>query len=1077
MAGFRFPLRLKFGFLLACFIIGMTVVIGTSYKTSQNVTAQLRDVEFTALQQHTEAFRLIDSFRQVSRLFGEAALNADPAVLSKIRTQGDLFLGQARKLVETLPPSAPKELRDIPDEFAEYYAVAWEHTRLASAPGNGLGAPAEIDPEEANQRARAIVAKEKNILADLNHLVIVRARQLALSLSKTAAESQEQWLRAFVAGVGSLLAVLVLLMAMISKVIAPIKSLSEAVAGVAKGDFSQKADVPSPTRDEIGDLVTSFNRMTEGLIKTTVSKDFVNNIIRSMNDSLVIVGEDGNIRMTNEATLRLLAYREEDLANRPFSVIIASESPGATSVTELIKKGTVSNIEVIYRSKDGTKIPMLFSSSVMYGEKNKFEALVCVAQDITQRKRAQDELQRAKEATEKANRKLRETNKHLEDATIFAKEMATQANSANAAKSEFLAMMSHEIRTPLNGILGFSQLLLEDPRLKREQKDFVNTIYSSGTALLGIINDILDFSKIEAGKMEIESIDFDLLTVIEGIGDVLGQRASEKGLELTCYIGAEVPTRLRGDPGRLRQMLLNLAGNAVKFTEEGEVEVRARLMEETSNTAMIRFEIRDTGIGIPEDRQALIFDRFTQVDGTTSRKYGGTGLGLAIVKRFVDMMGGQIGVESKEGEGSTFHFTIEFPIEKTHFREDTKQEDVDVRDMQVLIVDDNSTTRRLLMELAGQWGMKPAAVESGAHALKALEVAARRGAPFRLAIVDSRMPGMDGFGLVERIKKRDDLPQPTILMLTSAGKVGDGARCRELGISGYLMKPIKKSDLWEAIMLALGRNPDDVKSADLITQHSLREHRRSLRILVAEDSPVNLKLVVRLLEKRGHAVITAANGSEALRACDKHDIDVILMDVQMPDVDGFEATAAIRTKERATGAHVPIVAMTAHAMKGDRERCLKAGMDAYISKPIKAGELFETIEKLARTVKRRSPWSAAVGPEYDVMDWSAAVRHLEGDVELLKEMAEVFLEQSSDLLHKMREAASSGDGGTLERAAHTLKGSVSNFAAKRAFNAAHRLEQIGRSGELSEAANAVAVLEQEIENLKPALTALGRESK
>jgi two-component system sensor histidine kinase/response regulator len=791
-----------------------------------------------------------------------------------------------------------------------------------------------------------------------------------------------------------------------------------------------------------------------------------------MIDSLVIVSEDGAIRKVNEATLKLLGYADHEVIGKPFGLIMLNDDEGTAQ--SAVEAGSVNNVERIYVAKDGTRIPMLFSSSMMRTDDGAFEGLVCVAQDITHRKAAEEELQRAKDEAEKANKKLRDTNRNLEEATIYAKEMAAQAESANAAKSEFLAMMSHEIRTPLNGILGFSQLLLEDKSLNPEQRDFVTTIYSSGTALLGVINDILDFSKIEAGKMELECIDFDLINVIEGIGDVLGQRAAEKGLELTCHVDPQAPTRLRGDPGRLRQMLLNLAGNAVKFTDRGEVTVEARLVKESAQHGTIRFEVRDTGIGIPKDRQALIFDRFTQVDGSTTRKYGGTGLGLAIVKRFVEMMGGTIGLESEEHKGSKFYFTLDLPIQKAPAFEMPVAGVVNVEGLPVLIVDDNNTSRHLLSEMASGWGMRPSVADSGKAALEIMHTAKQDGKDFELAIIDARMPEMDGFALVEEINRRDDLYHPTMIMLTSAGRVGDGARCRELGISGYLMKPAKKSDLWDAIMIALGNPPDSGKEPELITQHFLRENRRSLRVLTAEDSPVNLKLITRLLERRGHTVEAAGNGGEVLRALEKRHFDLILMDVQMPEMDGLECTATIREREKATGVHMPIVAMTAHAMKGDRERCLDAGMDAYVSKPVRAGDLFETIEAIVPAAARRGVGMPGDKDSSQVIDWEEAFNHFEGDVELMKEIADLFLEESPLLMDKMKDALSRGDCHALERAAHTVKGSVGNFVAKPAFQAAQRLEQIGRDGNMGEAREAYRALDEELERLKPALLALGR---
>ena len=1073
MSKVRFPLRLKFGLVSVCFIIGIAVTMTMTYRASEHVSSYLRDIELTALQRHTEAFRLIDSFRNVSRIVDEAILLGDPSKIEQIESDKNSFLAQSEHLIRSLPQSPPLDVERLPVEFANYCTLASEWASLKSNPTSMSDATRDIEEYIKSQLSQT----EKRILASLNQIAILQSRNLAEMLSRASVIAHERWLKALITSTASLVALVVLLAIFVGHIVAPIKALSDAASRIARGKFDHEIDLPSSGTDEIGDLVDSFRRMTKGLIETTVSKAFVDNIIRSMNDMLIIVGEDGSIRMVNQAVLDLLGYSEDDLIGKPFETIVDGAESDISTTDDLIKQGSVRSVERVYRAKDGTKIPVLFSSSVMRDEQGRFQGLVCVARDITERKQVEQELKRAKEAAEEANIRLRETNKHLEEATIFAREMAAQARAANAAKSEFLAMMSHEIRTPLNGILGFSQLLLDDPTLQGEQRDFVNTIYSSGTALLGIINDILDFSKIEAGKMELESIDFDLVSVVESIGDVLGPKAAEKGLELMCYVDPEVPTRLRGDPGRLRQMLLNLAGNAVKFTEEGEVIVRARLVRESKNTATIRFEVKDTGIGIPKDRLSIIFDRFTQVDATTTRRYGGTGLGLAIVKRFVEMMGGEIGVESEVGKGSTFHFTIEFPVEQGRV-DPLASVDVDVAGMRVLIVDDNSTTRKLLVEMANSWGMKPDAVESGREALEALSQAAQEGNPYSLAIIDSRMPGMDGFGLVERLRKRPEIPPPTTIMLTSAGKAGDGARCRELGISAYLMKPVKKADLWEAIRLALGSKSQDGKSSTLITQHLLRENRRRLKILVAEDSPVNMKLIVRLLEKRGHTVIQATNGQEALTAYERYPIDVILMDVQMPEMDGFEATEAIRIKERATGRHIPIIAMTAHAMKGDRERCLQAGMDAYVAKPIRAGELFETIESVVKISRKNAldPTESASSGE-PVMDWSAAIKHLEGDIELLKEMADVFLEQSEVLMEKMRKAMSEGDANTLERAAHTLKGSVSNFAAKRAFEAAQRLETLGRKRDFSKVEEAYDELRQELERLKPALVALGRESK
>lgn len=1078
--GFRFPLKTKFGLLIAGFIGAVAVVVVMSYTASRWVASDLDRIELLALHQRTEIFHLVDSFKEVSSLFEEALLTGDRTLLDEVQKPRDSFLGHAKTLTRTMGDDAQPELAYISGAFVRYYASAWEHVGFLLEAESEAERRELLEDRDVASKAQMIAAKEKRLLAALNQLVTAHAERTSMALAKTTRDAREQWLKSFITGVATLLLLVISLVVLMGRIVSPVKRLSEVAAKVAKGDFDQSIATSSVARDEVGDLVASFNEMTESLRTTTVSKDFVDNITRSMNDTLVILDRGGTIKKVNEATLRLLGYREDELIGKDFDLILAETRFDGQTVEDLLGHGTVSNVEKLYRAKDGTRIPMLFSSSVMPNDKGMFEGLVCVAQDITQRKRVEEELQRAKEGAEESNRRLRGSHKNLEEATRYAKDLAREAESANRAKGEFLAMMSHEIRTPLNGILGFSQLLIDDRSLSSEQRDFVNTIYSSGTALLGIINDILDFSKIEASKMEIESIGFDLVSVFQSVADILGRKARQKGIDLVCSIEPQVPTRLRGDPGRLRQMLLNLAGNAVKFTHCGTVQVRAKLVGDTLHTARIRFEVLDTGIGIPEDRRAVIFDRFTQADGSISRKYGGTGLGLAIVKRFVDMMGGDIGVESEVGKGSAFHFTIEFPIQKSRVSGLAETEGVDVRGLRLLIVDNSAANRSLLEEMARDWGMDPVAVSDGGAAIRAMEQANDEARAFGLTVIDARMPRMDGFALVREIKNRPDLPDPTVIMLTSAGKVGDGAHCRELGISAYLAKPVKKADLWQAITLALSTPPAAGKPEDLITQHSLREGRRTLRVLVVDDSPVNLKLAVRLLERRGHTTATAGNGREAIRAVESDEFDVILMDVQMPEMDGIEATAAIRHLENATGAHTPIIAMTACTMEGDRERSLGAGMDGYISKPIHPGEMLEAVENIAQTMT--SPGRHHIRawedhPGYEFMNWDAAVEQLEGDVGLLSEIAEMFLEESPGLLSKIQEAAAQGDSAALERAAHTLKGSLGNFGAQPAFDAAQRLEHMGRDGDMSGAGAACATLETEIERLKPALIALGRGSQ
>lgn len=820
---------------------------------------------------------------------------------------------------------------------------------------------------------------------------------------------------------------------------------------------------PLYQNDQFAGTLAVFTNITEQKQAENAlreAKERAEQLLRLVPVAVLTINIAGIVTGINNKAVDLIGYRPEEVIGRPYSVFVDGPDNLTLFAGARHASSSLSGVECVIKTKKGQLCHVIRSAEIVRDAHGNVAGMIACFEDITQQKEAEQEL---------AN-----VNDELEHALLRANELAVTAELANRAKSEFLANMSHEIRTPMNGIIGMTELALDTP-LSQEQREYLTAVQTSAETLLNLLNDILDFSKIEAGRLELEEIPFDLRRVIEQLADIMAQRASAKNLELILHVHSGVFTNVRGDPLRLRQVLVNLVGNAVKFTDHGEVFVEVKQLGETEETIELLCSVSDTGIGIPADKLDLIFEDFTQADGGITRRYGGTGLGLSISKQLVKLMGGRIWVESELEHGSVFFFTLVLKKGLAPVPETPVADMASVKGLRVLAIDDNATNRRILEDSLRGFGCAPFVASSGEQGLAILKQAAEADSPIDLLLLDVQMPGMSGLDVLAQIRQTPQLGGLPVVMLTSVDNLASVTHHQNLGWSAYLTKPIKQSQLLTAIIEVMAQPANQqTRPAQLSpTAPAVAETPLSLRILLAEDNEINRRLAITLLKREGHEVVTAENGRVALDKLREESFDLVLMDVQMPVMDGLEATAAIRAEPR--WQHIPIVAMTAHAMKGDKERFLEAGMDDYITKPIRRDMVLEVIQRqshrLANPQPEPDPFVLAPAtpeapPAIDIFDPALALEMLGDDQELFAELLELFMTEAQSWIADIDRAIKVQNAANLNIAGHKFKGAAANLGAKMISETAFELELSGRNSDFVTASDALSRLLRQYDMLK-----------